>query len=466
MTQRRAVSIAELVDSSRIGSFQIRMFVLCALCLIIEGFDVQAMGYVVPAVMPELGIPRESMGYVLSSANVGLLIGSMIFTAMADKLGRRPVLVGATFAFSILTVLTARAGSSGELLAYRFFGGIAMGSLIPNATALIGEYSPRRLRVTMMMTISVGFTFGAAVAGFVAAALIPLWGWRSVFYVGGIVPLAIALLMYFLLPESLQFLVLKRRHLDRLGDWLRRINPATPTGPDVDYVGHEENKEGVPFKHLWREGRGVGTITLWLIYFMNLLVLYFLAGWLPNILSESGYTTSQAALVSAALQVGGTIGTFGFAWIIARKGFTATLTLCFLVAAVSIAAITSRSVLLAAPLLTLVVFVAGWCIVGGQPGLNALAATYYPTAMRSTGVGWCLGIGRLGGILGPWLGGVIAPTPMIMTVAAAALVEAGAMFSLRRVMTPEGASRAVGTTAGAGVPAPAGAGLGGDSEPT
>ena len=442
MTNNRTqVSIAELIDGSRIGSFQIRMFVLCALCLIIEGFDVQAMGYVAPAVIPELGLPREAMGNILASANFGLLIGSMIFTAMADKIGRRPVLVGSTFAFGILTIMTARATSAEELLTYRFLAGIAMGSLIPNATALIGEYSPRRLRVTLMMTITVGFTGGAAVAGFVSAWLIPLFGWQSVFYVGGTVPLVIGVLMFFWLPESLQFLILKRRHLDKLGGWLTRINPATPTGPGVEYVGHEENKEGVPFKHLWREGRGTGTVTLWVIYFMNLLVLYFLAGWLPTLLADEGYTTSQAALVSAALQVGGTIGTFGFAWLIARRGFTSTLTVCFLVATVSIAAIASPSVLMLAPLLTLVVFVAGWCIVGGQPGLNALVATYYPTAMRSTGVGWCLGIGRIGGIMGPWLGGQVSGRTMIFVVATAALIEAGAMFSLRRVMTPQGASR-------------------------
>jgi len=435
------VSISELIDGSQIGSFQIRMFALCALCLIIEGFDVQAMGYVAPAVIPELGLERSALGNILSAANVGLLIGSMVFTAMADKLGRRPVLIGSTIGFAILTILTARATSANELLTYRFLAGISMGSLIPNATALIGEYSPKRLRVTMMMTISVGFTFGAAVAGFVAAALIPLWGWQSVFYVGGVTPLVIAVLMFFWLPESLQFLVLKQRQTDKLGVWLKAINPSTPTGPGVEYVGNEENKEGVPFKHLWREGRATGTVTLWVIYFMNLLALYFLAGWLPTLLNDAGYTTSQAALVSAALQVGGTIGTFGFAWIIARRGFISTLTVSFLVAAVSIGAIASQSVVMLASLLTAVVFIAGWCIVGGQPGLNALVATYYPTSMRSTGVGWCLGIGRVGGILGPWLGGQVSGRTMIFAVTVAALIEAGAMFSLRRVITPQGVSR-------------------------
>lgn len=435
------VDIAALIDNSRVGPLQIRMFVLCALCLIIDGFDVQSMGYVAPAVLPDLGMPRAAMANILAAANVGLLVGSLLFTAAADKLGRRPVLIGSTLFFGVMTLLTARATSAEQLMALRFIAGVGMGSLVPNATALIGEYSPRRLRITLMMTITVGFTAGAALGGFVAAWLIPQFGWRAVFYFGGTVPIVIAGLMFFWLPESLQFLVLKQRHLDRLGKWLKLIDPATPTGPGVRYVGREQNKEGAPFVHLLREGRATGTVTLWIIYFMNLLVLYFLAGWLPTLITDAGYTTSQAALVSAALQVGGTVGTIAFAWIIATRGFVSTLTVCFLVASVSIAAIASSSVVLLAPLLTLVVFIAGWCIVGGQPGLNALAATYYPTAMRSTGVGWCLGIGRIGGIVGPYLGGRVAGTTMILTVAIAALIEAGAMFSLRRVITPQGTRR-------------------------
>jgi AAHS family 4-hydroxybenzoate transporter-like MFS transporter len=435
------VSVSDLVDSSPVGSFQIRMFVLCALCLIIDGFDVQAMGYVAPALVPDLGIPRSAMGTILASANFGVLFGSLFFTALADKIGRRPVLVGSTAFFGVMTLLTARATSAEELMALRFIAGIGMGSLIPNTTALIGEYSPLRLRVTLMMTITVSFTAGAAIGGFVAAWLIPAFGWRSVFYFGGFVPLVIAVLMYFWLPESLQFLVLKRRRLDQVGAWLRRINPAAPTGPVVEYVVHEENKTGAPFKHLLREGRGTGTLLLWLINFMNLLILYFLAGWLPTVITEAGYTTSAAALVTAALQVGGTVGTFGFAWLIARRGFSPVLTVCFAVASISIAAIAIPSVLGAAPLLTLVVFIAGWCIVGGQPGLNALAATYYPTAMRSTGVGWCLGVGRVGGIIGPYLGGLLPGSTMIFAVAAAAVVSTGAMFSLRTRITPQGTPR-------------------------
>jgi len=448
-TTRAQVNIAEIIDHSRIGSLQVRMFVLCALCLIMDGFDVQAMGYVAPALSPELGIARAEMGRILGAGNFGVLVGALLFTVLADKVGRRPVLVGATLFFSLLTLLTARATTAQELLVLRFIAGIGMGSIIPNATALIGEYSPRRSRITLMMNITVGFTAGAAVGGFVSAWLIPTFGWRSVFYFGGTVPLVIAALMFFWLPESLQFMVLRRKHLDKVGQWLKGIDPTVSVGPTTEYVAHEENKGGVPVMHLFSEGRSAVTILLWLINFMNLLNLYFLAGWLPSVISQEGYSTSAAVLVTTALQVGGTIGTFGFAWLIARRGFTPVLATCFVIASISIALIGAQSILAAAPLLTAVVFVAGWCVVGGQPGLNALAATYYPTYMRSTGVGWCLGIGRIGAIVGPVLAGQLlarqwSSEQLFFAAALAALIAAAAMFALRWTMKLEAtpASRA------------------------
>jgi AAHS family 4-hydroxybenzoate transporter-like MFS transporter len=435
------VNISEVIDHCRVGSLQIGLFIICALCLIIDGFDVQAMGYVAPALAPDLGIPSAELGRILGAANFGVLVGSLIFTMVGDRLGRRPVLIGATLFFGVLTLLTARAESAQELLILRFIAGIGMGSIIPNATALIGEYSPRRSRVTLMMNITVGFTAGAAIGGFISAWLIPTFGWRSVFYFGGIVPLVIAAMMLFWLPESLQFMVVRSRNLEKVGRWLRRIDPTLSVGATTKYVAQEGSKGGVPFRHLLTEGRSPVTILLWLINFMNLLNLYFLAGWLPTVIRQEGYSTAAAVLVTTALQVGGTLGTFGFAWLIARFGFRSVLTASFAIASFSIAAIGSQSVLAAAPLLTVVVFVAGWCVVGGQPGLNALAATYYPTYMRSTGVGWALGVGRIGAIVGPVLGGQLIamnwPSERLFFAAAfAALVSTVAMFSMRWAFQP------------------------------
>jgi AAHS family 4-hydroxybenzoate transporter-like MFS transporter len=282
-----------------------------------------------------------------------------------------------------------------------------MGCIIPNATALVGEFSPATRRVTLMMTITVGFTAGAALGGFVAAALIDTFGWQSVFIVGGAIPLAIAVAMMTSLPESLQFLAVRRTNPAALRKWLGQLDPTLTVDDATEFVAKEPSKGGVPFVHLFRDGRGVVTVLLWIVNFMNLVSLYSLAGWLPTIMTSLGFARPTAVLVGTVLQVGGTIGTFGLAWLIARRGFIPMLTISFAIAAASIAVIGSPAVIGALPLLFVVVFIAGWCVVGSQPGLNALAATYYPTYLRSTGVGWALGVGRVGAIVGPMIGGAL-----------------------------------------------------------
>src|SRR5436309_429320 len=285
-TARVEVKVADVIDNAKVGGLQIGLFVLSAMCLILDGFDVQCIGDVAPAIFQEWQVPRAALGLVLAAGNSGVLVGSLVFTMVADKIGRRPVLLGATVFFSALTLLTTQATSVRELTLIRFVAGVGLGCIIPNATALIGEYSPRRLRVAFMACISVGFTAGAAVAGFVSALLIPAFGWRSVFCFGGVTPLIIAVLMFFWLPESLQFLVLRRRGLDQVGRWLKRIDPATPVGPHTEYLVNEESRGGVPAMHLFREGRAATTILLWVINFMNIYNLYLLAGWLPTVMTQ------------------------------------------------------------------------------------------------------------------------------------------------------------------------------------
>lgn len=399
------INIPELLGDSAVGPLQRRVFLLCALCLIIDGFDVQAMGYVAPAVFAELGIPRPELGRLLAAANFGVLFGSLIFSPVADKIGRRPVLIAATVFFGVMTLGTAFARTVEQLFWLRLIGGVGMGCIIPNATALVGEFSPRAKRVTLMMTITVGFTAGAALGGFVAAWMIDAFGWRSVFLVGGGVPLIIAVVMATSMPESLQFLAVRRTNPKALARWLQKLDPTLQVNESTVYVAHEESRGGVPVMHLFRDGRAPVTILLWVVNFMNLLSLYTLAGWLPTVLTGIGYSTQTAVLVGTVLQVGGTLGTFGLAWLIARAGFVPILTATFAVAVVSIASIGLPG--LSTALLFVVVFVAGWCIIGSQPGVNALAATYYPTYLRSTGVGWGLGVGRVGAIVGPLIGGAL-----------------------------------------------------------
>src|SRR5579863_2487972 len=433
------VNITSVIDNSRLGVYQWGIFTLCALCLIMDGFDLQAIGYVAPALVREWKIPSSSMGPVFSAALVGVLFGSLLFSMLADRIGRRPVLIAVTLYFSALSLLTARADTVDHLILIRFFAGLGLGGIMPNAMALVGEYSPSRGRVMSMMVVSNGFTLGAAFGGPIAAWLIPNYGWRGVFYFGAATPLVIALLMIFLLPESLQYLALRGHDKNKIARWLKRVDPTVVAGPDTEYVIPEDKKRGVPMVQLFHDGRALGTALLWVVNFMNLLNLYFLSNWLPLVVSSAGYSNSIAVNSASVLQVGGVVGTLVLSSFVYRFGFTTVLTMSFGLACVSIAAIGQPYLSLA--MLFIAVFLAGFGIPGSQAGLNALAATYYPTDLRSTGVGSGLGIGRIGSIVGPFVGGILlgrhwAVRDLFIAAAIPALISAIVMFALRWVIKP------------------------------
>jgi AAHS family 4-hydroxybenzoate transporter-like MFS transporter len=428
------INLTEVMDDCRIGRLQIRVFALCLASLIMDGFDVQAMGFVATTMFAEWSVPNTVLGGLLAWGNGGVLVGAIVFSMLADKIGRRPVLVWATLFYALMTIATAFAQDVDQMRALRFIAGVGLGSIIPQATALVGEFSPKRTRVAWIMCITVGFTAGAAIGGFVANLLIGTFGWRSVFIFGGAVPAVISILMFVWLPESLQFLAVRKRHLDRLAQWLKQLDPSLRIGAATAFTANETSRGGVPLWHLLREGRALVTTLFWIVNFTNILVLYSLSGWLPLIFQNlMGYERSTAILLSTVVQVGGTFGAFGLAWLITRAGFTPMLSLTFAVATVSVALIGQPG--LSLPVLYVIVFIAGWCIVGGQPGLNAMASSYYPTYLRSTGVGAGLGVGRVGAIVGPMIGGALmgaqwAPQQLLWAAAVPAAISTAVIVTL------------------------------------
>ena len=435
---RARIDVSRVVDDSRVGGFQLGVFALCAGALIMDGFDVQSWGYVAPSVFAEWHIPSAA-GRVGSSALFGLLLGLICFSMLADRIGRRPVLIGTTIYFGVLTLATSQVHSLGELLAVRFLAGFGLGATMPNAMALVSEYSPKRARVTAMLIVSSMFTVGAAIAGFVAAWLIPSFGWRAVFYVGGTIPLVVGVAMWLALPESMQFLTLRRKRLDDVCRWLRRIAPTAPEPAAADYVVAEEPGRGVPIVRLFHAGRASATALLWIVMFMNLLNIYFLATWLPTIASEMGFGTSASVLVGTTLQVGGIVGAFVLGPPIRRFGFFAVLAASFLAAGASIAAIGQAH---DAAFVFAVVFVAGFGVLGGQAGLNALGASLYPTDLRATGVGAASGVGRTGSVLGPVLAEIMrsrwTTEQLFLAAAVPALISAIAILSMRATRNAAG----------------------------
>lgn len=429
------IDVAGFIDEQPVGRFQIRLLLACAAVLFLDGFDTQAIGYVAPDLARDWGLARGALGPVFSAGLFGLMIGALVFGPVADRIGRKKIIIFSTAAFGIGTLATVFAQDITSLLVIRFLTGLGLGGALPNAVALTSEFSPHRRRATMVMAMFVGFSVGAALGGLIAAALIPAFGWRSVFLIGGIAPLILAPFLALRLPESVRFLALTGQADARVAELLARVAPSVRFPPAIRFGIHEAKLAGLPVAHLFSEGRALATLVLWIVFFMSLLDLYLLSNWLPTVLNDLGASVSMAVAVGAMFQVGGVVGTFALGQFIDRFSFRA-LSLTYLLAAVAVAAVgfSGQSIALA----TLAIFCAGFCIIGGQIAANALAATYYPTMVRSSGVGWALGIGRIGSIVGPLIGGIlfarhVGAESLFLAAAVPALCASLAAFALIRI---------------------------------
>ncbi len=398
-----AIDIAALIDSQPLSSFQTWIMVLIGCTVVMDGFDVQALGFVAPAIVQAWHISPASLGPVFGAGLFGMLAGAIVLGAMADRVGRRPVLVWATVFYGLCMLGTTLVQTIPQFLVIRFMTGVGIGGVMGNAIALVSEYSPHKQRASLMTWVSCGFTGGAIAGGLLSAALVPTEGWKSVFLVGGVLPLLVAVAMLKYLPESLQLLVIKRRNPEKIAQWLGRIAPNVHIGASTSFVVHGQTHAKASVGELFRKGRGTTTLLLWGINFANLLDLFFLANWLPMLSMRGGDGTATAVLIGTSLQIGGTAGALLVGPLMDRFGFYRVLTLGFLIGTVAVAAVGIPDLSLG--LRYAVVLISGVCIVGGQPAINALTATLYPTSLRATGVGWSLGIGRAGSIVGPVVAG-------------------------------------------------------------
>ncbi len=405
MKQTAVLDVREFIDEQPFSGYQFLIASLCAMVVFIDGFDAQVMGPVGPSLMAQLHIARSAFGSVISSGTLGMMVGALIFGPIADRVGRKPVLVACALAFGAGSLLTATATSVTQLMAFRVFTGFGMGGAMPNAIALTSEYMPKRSRNTAVMTMFCGFSLGSAFAGWTVAALIRNYGWQSIFLVGGSLPIVVAVLLIALLPESIRFLVVRGGQKKRIVRYLLRIAPATSVPDDVISGADEHSGQKFSVARLFADGRGVVTLMLWVMFFMNLLNLWFLNNWLPTIMNDAGIKVETASLITSLFQIGGIVGALALAGALGRRLSFGVLAATYLAAAIFIFLIGNAGASI--PLLVMTVFASGMGVIGGQTVSNALTADYYPTAIRATGIGWALGIGRIGSILGPIVGGYL-----------------------------------------------------------
>ncbi|OEC53553.1 MULTISPECIES: MFS transporter [Pseudomonadaceae] len=412
MTSQAHVPVAGILDVQRfinaqpLSAYQWRVVLLCFLIVFLDGLDTAAMGFIAPALTQEWGIDRASLGPVMSAALIGMVFGALGSGPLADRFGRKLVLVGAVFLFGLFSLFSAFSANVEQLLVLRFLTGLGLGAAMPNATTLLSEYTPERLKSLLVTSMFCGFNLGMAGGGFVSAKLIPAFGWHSLLLIGGLLPLLLTLVLLLWLPESARYLVVRNKGDERVRRVLAPIAPsevAVATGFSVPEQQTVQSRN--VFRVIFSGTYSAGTLLLWLTYFMGLVIVYLLTSWLPTLLRDSGASLEQAASIGALFQLGGVLSAVGVGWAMDRFDPHRVIGVFYLLAGV-FAWLVGQS-LGQMTLLATLVLVAGMCINGAQSAMPSLAARFYPTQGRATGVSWMLGIGRFGAILGAWIGATL-----------------------------------------------------------
>ncbi|MBV8275266.1 MAG: MFS transporter [Verrucomicrobia bacterium] len=397
MSASSSVNIAELIDRRPLGRMQITIIVLCGLVALLEGFDVLALGVAAPAMARSLHIAPNQLGAVFSAALLGLMLGAFGLGPMADRFGRKPVLIGATATFGVLTLCTAGAVTLQQILLLRFLAGVGMGGAVPSFVSLVAEYTPRSRRQAVVGLVWTGFPLGGVLVGLLASRAIDVFGWQSLFYIGGILPLGLSVVLIRALPDSIEFLVTRGAAWQEIRNLLVRINPTVNIESGCQFVIEGGRNQGVQVWQLFSAGRAGGTVLLWGSYFITFMILVTSSAWTPTLLQRAGINGAQSSLAVALFALGSGFGTPLAGFLMSR--FPGVLPGALIGSAVTLAGVgyVSQSILLAIMLLGL----AGFFLGVASSGLIALAPLLYSTAIRSTGIGWAMGVGRLGSFLGP-----------------------------------------------------------------
>jgi MFS transporter, AAHS family, 4-hydroxybenzoate transporter len=400
----QAINVTRLIDDGPLTRFQVGTIVCCALVSALDGIDSQSIGVAAPFIADELGVKLADFGPIFSSALAGATLGAASFGPLADRFGRKTLLIVAVVLISVFTILTVFANSVPMLMTFRLLAGIGLGGATPCFIALTSEYAPARLRAALVTLMWSAFPLGGLLGGLLNWYLIPQAGWRAIFYIGGVAPLVLAFVLLFYLPESIKFLLVRRNDVTGVGRIVARFR-SSPVRGDSHFVLDEKPLPGASIPHLFTEGRALGTLLLWVPFFMGFGVLTVAVLWTPALLKLNGISPANTAFVVAFNGLGGFIGQSSAGTLIKRFGILPVLIPAFLLGAAATVGLGygASSIALASTFIGLIGVFMGF----GTGGAIALAATIYPTPIRSTGVGWGMAMGRFGQIVGPLIAGAL-----------------------------------------------------------
>ncbi|HTZ35625.1 MAG TPA: MFS transporter [Stellaceae bacterium] len=425
MAQTAGSAVEAALENQRIGGLQIRVALLCGLVQICDGYDLNAIAWAVPSLIKGWGLPPPAFTTVFLWSSIGIMVGALSAGPLGDRFGRKPLLIVSLTIFGLASLASAWAASLGPLAALRFVTGIGIGGGFSGAAALTGDYTPERRRALMIMASFTGAPLGGFLGGQLVALLLPHFGWPVIFVLGGIFPLALVVALAAFLPESPRFLMARGAPTPRHQALLARLGiaGASREAHTLDLA------RGNPISMLFGRGYALQTVLLWIVYFCSLMNLFLFAYWMPTVLNLIGFAPAQAVFASSLRDCGACFAVLYLGAAIDRFGPERSLALHYALGAVFIALIALVALPYAALLVT--TFFAGMTIIGSQTGANGTCGKLYPARMRTSGLGWALGIGRLGGIAAPPLGGYLlslgmAPTRIFLSASFVALVAAAA----------------------------------------
>jgi AAHS family 4-hydroxybenzoate transporter-like MFS transporter len=404
LADAKIIDVNEVIERQKFGPYQIGLAALLLLCMFVDGFEAQAPGFAAPAIIKQWHVPRSAMGFVFGAGNFGLMLGAVMLGILGDRFGRKRTIVLGCLVLAGFSFATMYATDIATLRLLRIGSGIGVGGVLPSVIALGTEYSPRRIQAMTIWTLLIGYQAGASSGAAISTLLFPAYGWPVMFLIGGILPIVTAALVLIFLPESVRFLALDPYARIRMAGVLAKIEPGLATQTGGRLVVHETKKDGFRLTHLFAEGRAAFTLLLWFVYVANLMALQFLLTWLPTVLESPIVPRGIAATATVMVPAGGVFGGLVLSRFLDR-GSIRPIAIAFGLGVPMVAVIGSAGD--STLLLMLATFGAGCAVIGGQTNLHSLAGRFYPTFIRANGVGWANGVGRIGSILGPVIGGML-----------------------------------------------------------